>query len=162
MKPEAKDINDLRIAINRKITEQLQKEWYEKNVKPPEVPTSNLFKNIWSKLKTNYFSRMGTHYHYHFGADSNVLSKINKQLKQIKKIMAENQTELAGELATVNAQLAKINTEYTTRIASLEAALVAAGTITPEVQAELDALKAVTQAIDDVTPDAPAETPSEG
>ena len=108
----------------------------------------------------DYFrNRMATHYHthFHYGNDAEQLRKINKTLKNIKRIMAENQEQLAAELAAVNAQLAKINTEYTTRIANLEAALVAAGTITPEVQAELDALKAVTQAIDDVTPDEPTE-----
>ena len=95
---------------------------------------------------------METHYHYHFGPDDQTILALKKINKTLKK-MAENQAQLAEELGVVKAQVEKITTEYTTRIATLEEALVAAGNITPEVQAALDGLKASVQIADDVTPD---------
>jgi len=122
-------------------------------------------RNIWKRLKTNYFSRMAQyHTHFHFGNDE-ALKKINKQLKKILKKMAETQAELVQELTALKEQNVKVFAEYTTRIetltqttAALEEAISNQDNLKPEVKAALEELKASVQGLDDLTPDA---TPSE-
>lgn len=73
------------------------------------------------------------------------------------RIMA-TQAELAADLQTVTAQVAKIGTETSTllqKVADLEAALAAGGVTTPEVDAAMAALKAQAAVVDDLVPDAP-------
>ncbi len=67
--------------------------------------------------------------------------------------------ELAQGLADLTTQVAKIGTEtqtLITKVADLEAALAASGTVDPAVQAAFDALKAQVTTVDDMVPDAPA------
>jgi len=64
-----------------------------------------------------------------------------------------DQVQLAQELAALQAQVDKANGEILQKIADLEAAIAAAGNVTPEVQAALDALKASVQSVDDIVPD---------
>ena len=67
------------------------------------------------------------------------------------------QAELAASLAAVSIQVGKIGTETAglqAKIAELEAAIVAAGGTTPEVDAALEALKAQVQVVDDLVVDA--------
>lgn len=81
--------------------------------------------------------------------------------KEVNYIMS-TQAELAVILTELTAQVAKIGTETTAtlqKVVDLEAALAAAGNVTPEVQAALDALKAQAQAVDDLVPDAPVVEP---
>lgn len=68
------------------------------------------------------------------------------------------QAELAQELRTVTAQVAKIGTETARtlqKVIDLEALLAAGGTVSEEVLTALAELKAQAQATDDLTPDAP-------
>jgi hypothetical protein len=77
-------------------------------------------------------------------------------LRYLEKIMA-TQAELAASLDLVAVQVAKIGTEtqgLKASIASLEAALAAAGGTSPEVDAALAALKAQVQVVDDLVVDA--------
>ena len=76
---------------------------------------------------------------------------------KVSKLMA-TQAELATELRAVNVSLEKIGGETATllqKIADLEAAVVAGGTTTPEVDAALAAVKAQATRVDDMVPDAP-------
>lgn len=63
------------------------------------------------------------------------------------------QEELAQALNDVAAQVDKVKTEITNKIADLEAAIATAGTTTPAVDAALTALKASVQTADDIVPD---------
>jgi ABC-type transporter Mla subunit MlaD len=73
--------------------------------------------------------------------------------KELQKIMA-NQAELAAQLSAVSAQLAKASGEIVARVAALEQAIANAGNSTPEVDAALEAVKQIAQALDDLNPDA--------
>lgn len=64
------------------------------------------------------------------------------------------QAELAAQLTAIRDQLAKASGEIQARVAALEAAIVAAGNSTPEVDAALDSVRAIAQALDDLNPDA--------
>lgn len=75
---------------------------------------------------------------------------INLKLNQI---MA-TQAELARELRDIKTQNDKARAEILQKIEDLEAAVVAAGQVTPEVQEALDSLKASVQTDDDIVPDA--------
>lgn len=66
-----------------------------------------------------------------------------------------NQAGLAQALTDAAAQAAKSHDEIVAKLATLEAAVIAAGDTTPEVNAALDALKAQVQGLDDLNPDAP-------
>ena len=72
---------------------------------------------------------------------------------KLEKIMA-TQAELAAQLVAVRDQLVKVADEINDRVAALEAAIANAGNSTPEVDAALDAVKAIAQALDDLNPDA--------
>lgn len=70
--------------------------------------------------------------------------------------MAMTLPELAQELRTVKAQVAKIGVETGAtlqKVIDLEAIIAAGGTVTPEVEQALADLKAQAQATDDMIPD---------
>jgi hypothetical protein len=95
--------------------------------------------------------------HIHFPTDFEVRGLIQQLVTQGHTIMA-TQNELAADLATVKAAVAKIGSETTTtlqKVADLEAALAAGGMTSPAVDAALADLKAQVQAVDDLIPDAP-------
>jgi len=76
-----------------------------------------------------------------------------------------DQAELLVALEEANAKIDKIVKEVTendaaqeSKIAALEAKLVEAGVLNPEIQAAVDALKVKLQKADDATPDAAAGT----
>lgn len=77
---------------------------------------------------------------------------LNNNLK-LDKIMAE-QSELAIQLQDLTAQVVKIGAEIVAKVEALEAAILAADDVTPEVQAAFDALKVQVQVLDDLNPDA--------
>lgn len=76
---------------------------------------------------------------------------IFSQLKTINM----NQQELAQQLTELAAQTAKAKDEVLAQVADLENKIVAAGNLTPEVEAALAAVKESVQGIDDINPDAP-------
>lgn len=69
-----------------------------------------------------------------------------------------NATELAQALRDAKAQLEKSKVEIVDKIATLEAAVSSAGTVTPEVEAALADLKSSVQAQDDIVPDVATAT----
>lgn len=83
--------------------------------------------------------------------------------RKVDRIMA-TQAEMAAQITALKDQVAKVGTEIAgvqtavttlqTRVAELEA-IIAAATVTPELQAAFDALKAQVQTVDDAIPDAP-------
>lgn len=90
--------------------------------------------------------------HYH-GATAAQLAAIDAKLGALMATSAE----IAQGLTDLTAEVTKIGTETTTliaKVADLEAA-INAGTVTPEVQAAFDALKAQVKVVDDLVPDAP-------
>jgi len=97
------------------------------------------------------FADKHTHYHYHFHGHE----KIHKLLKQILM----NQEQLAAELTAVKNQNQKTNAEIQAKLAELQAAIEAQGTVSPEVEAALAELKAVAQSNDDLIADAPVTDP---
>lgn len=72
--------------------------------------------------------------------------------QKFDQIMA-TQAELAQELRTVTEQNEKARVEILQKITDLEAALIAAGNTTAEVDEALAALKASVQTDDDIVPD---------
>jgi uncharacterized protein YoxC len=73
----------------------------------------------------------------------------NPHVKEVIKKMSE----LGDALAGISTQLAKAKDEILAKIATLEGQI---GTIPADAQANLDAVKAIAQALDDVVPDVPA------
>ena len=78
----------------------------------------------------------------------------------IKKIMS-TQAEAVLALTAINEQLAKIGQETSAtlaKVAELQALIDAGATVTPELQAAIDAVKASAQKVDELVPDAPVVT----
>ncbi len=69
--------------------------------------------------------------------------------------MAKSQAQLAQDLKDLKEQNDKARAEVLQKIADLEAAVIAAGNVTPEVEAAFADLKASVQTDDDIVPDAP-------
>ena len=68
-----------------------------------------------------------------------------------------SQEEAAAQLAAVNEKIVKIGTETSTlltKIAELQAALEAAGQVTPELQSAIEAVAAQAGVVDELVPDA--------
>lgn len=77
--------------------------------------------------------------------------------------MATSQSQAAADLRTVKTQLDKISTESGSllqKISDLEAAAAAAGNVTPELQAAINALKTQAQVLDDLVPDTGQNPPA--
>lgn len=84
------------------------------------------------------------------------IADIKSQLAQVlhnQGVIMTTQAELAAELSALKAQVDKVRAEVTEKVQSLEDALNAAGTVSPEVEAALADLKASVQAADDLNPD---------
>jgi DNA anti-recombination protein RmuC len=78
-----------------------------------------------------------------------LLEDIYQQIKEVREKMATVEERLDGILATV----VKVGGELKKQIADLQALI---GTVTPEVQAKLDAIDASLKELDDLNPDVPA------
>lgn len=76
-----------------------------------------------------------------------------------KKVMAKQQ-EVAAELVALKAQVEKIKTEVTAKLAALADAIANQGNASPEVESALAELKASVQGVDDLNEDAPVEEPT--
>jgi len=83
-----------------------------------------------------------------------ILFNINYKIGEIMT----TQTELVVELGLIKDQLLKASAEIVAHVQALEVAVANSGAVTPEVQAAVDALKAVAQGLDDLNPD-PVPTP---
>ena len=102
---------------------------------------------------------------YLVGCNNNVpwhtyhLLRIEWTVKAIRNQLGRmemTQEELAAELATVKDTVAKIGTETSTllvKITDLEAVIAAGGSVSADVQAALDALKAQASIVDNLVPD---------
>jgi hypothetical protein len=82
-----------------------------------------------------------------------LLAWLFKPILLMLEVILMNQVELARQLEELTVQNEKARAEIVARIAELEAALENAGTVSPEVTAALDALKASVQADDDMHAD---------
>ena len=87
---------------------------------------------------------------------------IHSIIKKLNKIMA-TQAELAASIAAITAKVTKIGTESTATLAKVQELQdvidnLPTGTVTPELQAAVDALAAQVQIVDDLIADAPAPT----
>lgn len=76
------------------------------------------------------------------------------KLETLQRKLLMNQAELAQSLTDLGTQLTKASAEITGKITELEAAIGNAGTVSPQVEAALNALKASGQALDNIVPDA--------
>lgn len=82
--------------------------------------------------------------------------EILKALTTLGEALMTTQAELAADLKAVNDQVAKIGTESSAtlaKVAELEAALAAGGTVSAEVDAAMAALKAQVKVVDDLVAD---------
>ena len=84
-----------------------------------------------------------------------VLSPVVKQLQTLESKIAMNHAELATAITDIATQADKAKAEIVAQVATLEAAIIAAGTTSAAVDTALATLKASVQGIDDVNPDAP-------
>lgn len=87
-----------------------------------------------------------------------IVKNHNSTNLKLNKIMSK-QSDLAADMATITAQVAKIGQESTAtlqKVADLEAALANQDNVSPELQTAFDALKAQVTVVDDLIPDAPA------
>lgn len=67
-----------------------------------------------------------------------------------------NQAQLAEQLTALAAQAEKAKVEVVQKVADLEAAIIAGGDVSPDVEAALAALKTSVQGLDDLNPDVPS------
>ena len=89
------------------------------------------------------------------------LAQIHHQLEHIRM----NQAEAAAQLQTISTTLDKVATETTglqAEIKTLQDAATNSDTVSPELQAAIDAVATRAAAIDALVPDATAPTPTEG
>ena len=87
-----------------------------------------------------------------------------ERLSHLEERIMATQQELAADLKALGAQVTKIGAETQSlhhKVDSLQAALDAAGSTTPEVDAAMADLRASVQAVDDLVADAPAPAPEE-
>lgn len=71
-----------------------------------------------------------------------------------------DQTELVGQVNALTGKVTKIGTEtrtLLTKIDDLTAVIAGGGSVSPELQAAVDALKAQVDIVDALVPDAPTE-----
>jgi hypothetical protein len=92
---------------------------------------------------------------YHHIEGDPRLDELRVVLDQFRSAIMTTQAELAQQILAVRDQLQKVHTEVTGKIAELEAAVLAAGNVSPEVEAALQAVRSALQPIDDLIPDAP-------
>ena len=85
-----------------------------------------------------------------------LLSPLAKQLQTLESTIAMNHAELAQAITDIAAQADKAKAEVVAQVATLEAAIVAAGNSTAAVDTALAGLKASVQGIDDLNVDKPA------
>lgn len=139
-------------------------------------------KNIWKRLKTNYFSRMATHYHFHYGNEAEykkIIKKLNKIMASIQELqdqvtaldatVTNLQEKVDAEQAQIQALLdtnAAVVSDLNAQIANLEDLLSQAATpeqiqgVIESVTATRDRVVSITQDVSDTIADAP-ETPTE-
>ena len=85
------------------------------------------------------------HIHHHYESEKLIIKLLNQ-------IIMTN-AELKQQLEDITTQNEKARVEILQKIADLEAAIIAAGQTTPEVDTALTALKASVQTDDDIVPD---------
>ncbi len=94
--------------------------------------------------------------HLHFPPPDGVLALFN----ELKELIMSTQQEITEGLAAATTQLQKIAVESAAtvqKVADLEVVIANMGnTVSPELQAAFDALKAQVQVVDDIVPDAVA------
>ena len=98
---------------------------------------------VWEKLKTVD------------GKLDAVLALLTTLNERIESIMA-TQAEIAAKLNAATDELKKVGGEVKTlltKIDELQAAVVAAGNVTPELQAAVDAVVEQAKVVDDLVPD---------
>lgn len=79
--------------------------------------------------------------------------ELQSLLAELKELLLTTQAELAQQLTALGTQVDKAHTEIVQKVSDLEAAIQAAGNVTPEVEAALDALRTKVQVLDDLNPD---------
>lgn len=97
------------------------------------------------------------HLYVHLVGDPTLASQLAALIQLGEKIMA-TQEEAAAQLTAVNEELAKVGNEtrsLLTKVDDLTAAVVAAGSVGPALQAAIDAVAAQVKVVDDMVPDAP-------
>lgn len=87
---------------------------------------------------------------------------IIRPILQLLERIIMTQDELAQSLVDLGTQVDKIGGEIKTEVANLEAQITSNGTVPDNVAAALTSLKAKLQTLDDLNPDAPAATDSNG
>ncbi len=100
---------------------------------------------------------------FNFNINLNVTSS-NSTLDNITALLEKimlSQADLIVQVKAATDQLVKIGTETTTLLQKITdlTAIIAAGPVTPEMQAAVDALTAQAQVVDDLVPDAPPPAP---
>lgn len=102
-------------------------------------------------------------HHYEHGTvavHQEMMRKLDALLVQGGRLMATQQ-EMVVQINGLKDQVAKIGTETSTLITKVNdlLAIIAAGPVTPELQAAVDSLKAQVQVVDDLVPDPVPPTP---
>jgi uncharacterized protein Yka (UPF0111/DUF47 family) len=100
---------------------------------------------------------------FFFGPVTLVLRGDHLNLVEKLESIMNTQEQLAMQLNALTGTVAKIQGEtqtLLTLVASLEAAVIAAGSVKPEVQAAMDALTAQIAVVDALVPDAPPVDPA--
>lgn len=106
--------------------------------------------------------RLRVDHHFHLpqgSADQScaALASVSAQLTELKGLLMSTQAQLAADITAVADQVTKIGGETRTlldKIAELQAAIDAAGSVAPEVTEAMAALQAQVAVVDGLVPDA--------
>jgi cell division protein FtsB len=111
---------------------------------------------------------VNVHHYFHFPGGNEILAKLDKvadSINSLKDYTMSSQAEAAATLAAVleqqkktAAEIASVQASVDTlnaTIATLTDELANATTVSPELQAAVDAVKAQAQIVDDLIPDLP-------
>ncbi len=107
----------------------------------------------------------GPHIHLHYEGDFKLYEELRHQrdtINELKEIIMATQAELAVTLGDLIAKVTKIGGETQSlllKIDELAAAVVAAGNLTPEVEAALAALQVQVDVVDALVADPAVEEP---
>lgn len=89
------------------------------------------------------------------GLEHQQMELILANFKRLKEIAMANQAETAQSLRDMKAQADKSQAEIIAKVQAMQAAIDAAGTTTPEIDAAMTDLKTAIQGLDDLNPDTP-------
>lgn len=99
--------------------------------------------------------KQGNYILYRMDKIDESLRLLRATVEQLRESFMATQVELTAQLVAINERLVKVGTETARLVATVNdlKTVVAAGPVSPELQAAVDAVAAQTGVVDDMVPD---------